>query len=324
MEELLFKISQLNLLVIGDIMLDHYIWGDANRISPEAPVPVVMVEHDSYVAGGAANVALNSTQLGASSELVGWIGNDPSGRELLSIFKKTGVKFNPHFLHSTLPTILKTRVIVRHQQLCRLDRELSPNHYSLEPSCIKIIEACVNKANALIFSDYFKGNLTEKFAQDVLSIAREKNCFIALDPKPKRKLVLPNIDLLTPNKREALELADLSHVHHEVYPTETICQRIWEKYHPKYLVITLGSDGMLLSEEGHIKQIIPTAAREVYDVSGAGDTVITALTLALTAGAKIEEAAHFANVAAGIVVAKVGTATASPREILEYLRHEES
>lgn len=319
MKTLLESIARLRVLVIGDIMLDHYIWGDAHRISPEAPVPVVSVERDTYVAGGAANVALNVRSIGAKVTVAGRFGRDEAGETLATILGEAGVVTSEALRDDSIPTIVKTRVIVRNQQLCRLDREQSPRTYALEADrTVTLLESTLQGVDAIIFSDYAKGLLTTETIQALVNRAKSSGAWLALDPKPRRQLSCDGLDLMTPNRTEALELAGLSWNPHDEYPAEGICQAIWNRYHPKHLVITLGAEGMLLSQSGKVDRIMPTYAQEVFDVSGAGDTVIAALTLALAAGATIEEAAHFANTAAGVVVAKLGTATASPEEILSF------
>jgi D-beta-D-heptose 7-phosphate kinase/D-beta-D-heptose 1-phosphate adenosyltransferase len=306
--------------VVGDVMLDHYIWGDATRISPEAPVPVVDIGRDSWTAGGAANVALNIASLGARCTVAGFIGEDDAGNRLTSLLheKKIATIATP----GRAPTILKTRVLVQHQQLCRLDREAAPTAYEVpaakaEALLGKAIRAC----DAVIFSDYAKGILTDQVVARVTRVARDAGKFVALDPKPKRKLAFRDLDLITPNKRESLQLAGIELMPHAPFPAAEVCARLHELYGTKHLVITLGEDGMLLSSHGKILKTIPTAAREVFDVSGAGDTSLAALVLAMTAGAPLESAAHFANAAAGVVVGKLGTATVTPQELRDYVNH---
>lgn len=318
---LLRKITQLRILVIGDVMLDHYIWGDATRISPEAPVPVIDIARDSWTAGGAANVALNLASLGARCSVVGYFGADESGARLSTILhgKKIATVSTP----GTAPTIVKTRVVVQHQQLCRLDREAPPTAYEIPAARIDaLVGPEIRKCDAVIFSDYAKGILTNGVVARVTRLARDAGKFVALDPKPKRKLEFHGLDLITPNKRESLQLAGLEPPPHAPFPAAEVCARLHELYATRNLVVTLGEDGMLLSADGRIQKIIPTAAREVYDVSGAGDTALAALVLALTAGAPLETAAHFANAAAGVVVGKLGTATVTPEELTAYVRRQ--
>lgn len=317
---LLKKIGKLRILVVGDVMLDHYIWGDATRISPEAPVPVVDIARDSWTAGGAANVALNIASLGARCAVAGYFGTDEAGQRLETILH--GKRIETLGTPGTAPTIVKTRVLVQHQQLCRLDREAPPTAYHLSPAkaetlLAKEIAAC----DAVILSDYAKGILTDEIVARVSKLARAAGKFVALDPKPKRKLAFSDLDLITPNKREALQLAGIEPAPHLKFPAMEVCARLHEIYGTKNLVITLGEEGMLLSSEGKIVKTIPTAAREVFDVSGAGDTALAGLVLALAAGASLETAAHFANAAAGVVVGKLGTATVSPKELVDYVNN---
>jgi D-beta-D-heptose 7-phosphate kinase/D-beta-D-heptose 1-phosphate adenosyltransferase len=317
-DPLLKKIARLRILVVGDVMLDHYIWGDATRISPEAPVPVVDIARDSWTAGGAANVALNIASLGAKCTVAGFIGTDEAGARLNTILhsKRIETIATP----GVAPTIVKTRVLVQHQQLCRLDREAPPSAYHVAPAKAETLLAeSIAASDAVILSDYAKGILTDDVVARVTKRARAAGKFIALDPKPKRKLAFHGLDLITPNKREALQLAGIEPQPHAPFPAADVCARLHELYATKHLVVTLGEEGMLLSAEGKIVKTIPTAAREVFDVSGAGDTSLAGLVLALAAGAKLEDAAQFANAAAGVVVGKLGTATVTPKELRDYV-----
>jgi len=316
--DLLQKISRVRVLVIGDVMLDHYIWGDATRISPEAPVPVVDIARDSYTAGGAANVALNIASLGAQCTVAGFIANDEAGIKLSKIL---GAK---HISTIATPgsgaTIVKTRVLVQHQQLCRLDREAAPSAYRIAPDKIEpLFRKAIESCDAVVFSDYAKGILTDELIESVNKLARAAGKFVALDPKPKRKLHFRDLDLMTPNRREALQLADIEPEPHTPFPAEKVCAQLHKLYGTRNLVITMSEDGMLLSTDGAIGKTIPTAAREVFDVSGAGDTALASLVLALAAGSDLETAAHFANAASGVVVGKLGTATVTPDELVAYV-----
>ena len=318
---LLKKISGLRILVVGDVMLDRYIWGDATRISPEAPVPVIDISKETWTAGGAGNVALNIAALGARCTVAGYFGDDDGGRKLAAALavKKISTLATP----GSNQTIVKTRVMVQRQQLCRLDRESPPAAYrvtaaQIEALLAKEIAAC----DAVILSDYAKGVLDDAVVARITKLTRAAGKFIALDPKPKRSLAFHGLDLITPNRRESLQLAGLEPPPHTPFPAAEVCARLHERYATKHVVITLGEDGMLLSANGKILKTIPTAAREVFDVSGAGDTSLAALVLALAAGTKLEDAAHFANAAAGVVVAKLGTATVTPAELSAYVAHE--
>ncbi|HXQ81493.1 MAG TPA: PfkB family carbohydrate kinase [Opitutaceae bacterium] len=317
---LLRRIAGLRILVIGDVMLDHYIWGDATRISPEAPVPVVDIARDTWTGGGAANVALNIAALGAHCTLFGFMGRDEHGQRLRAILREKGVDaISPP---GDARTIVKTRVLVQHQQLCRLDRESLPSSYAVDPlRAGRLLAKAISSGDAVVLSDYAKGLLTDGLVSHVTRLARGAGKFIALDPKPKHRLSFGGLDLITPNKREALQLAGLEPEAGAPFPAAAVCARLHERYATKNVVVTLGEDGMLLSAAGRVIKTIPTAAREIFDVSGAGDTALAALVLALSSGAALEEAAHFANAAAGVVVAKLGTATVSPDELLEHLAH---
>jgi D-beta-D-heptose 7-phosphate kinase/D-beta-D-heptose 1-phosphate adenosyltransferase len=281
-------------------------------------VPVVDIGRDSWTAGGAANVALNIASLGARCAVAGFIGKDDAGIRLSTILHDKKITTIP--TPGEAPTIVKTRVLVQHQQLCRLDREAPPNAYQFpavraKPLLAKEIAAC----DAVIFSDYAKGVLSNELVARVSELARAAGKFIALDPKPKRRLEFRGLDLITPNKRESLQLAGIDPLPHAPFPAAEVCARLHQLYGTKHLVITLGEEGMLLSTNGSILKTIPTAAREVFDVSGAGDTSLAALVLALAAGATLETAAQFANAAAGVVVGKIGTATVTPKELMAYV-----
>jgi len=318
MQELLQKIAGVRIIVVGDLMLDHYIWGDASRLSPEAPVPVVKVNRDVFTAGGAANVAANLRALGVSTDVFGVIGTDEAGRRLDAILKQQGVEFDSALGCGRAPTVVKTRVMCRNQQLCRLDREDFPSAYALSERGFAGLRERIAGADAVILSDYAKGVVTSDLIARVQKIVRPGQ-ILAVDPKPRADLHFSGVTLLTPNKSEALQLAGLEGAERQgMFPKEAIASRIHERYAPEHLVVTLGADGMLLCAGGVPGRHIPTAAREVFDVSGAGDTVIATLTAALAAGADIDRAAALANLAAGVVVGKLGTAVAEPAEIVAY------
>ncbi len=323
MKEILDRFRDVHVAVVGDIMLDHYIWGDAVRISPEAPVPVVSVFRDTYTAGGAANVALNLRGLGTGCGLCGTIGEDEPGRQLRDILESHGIQFIQAFVSSSRETIVKTRVIVQKQQMCRIDREKPLTSYAIEEqSMIEALYSEVDESEVIILSDYAKGTLTGGLLDTLKNRCKEKGKLLILDPKPKRRLPFENLDLLTPNRTEAFLMAGMEPESHGVFPGEEVCFRLRERWAPRYLVITLGADGMLVSAEPGKLKHIPTAAREVFDVSGAGDTVIATLGAALAVGADLETAARLANLAAGIVVAKVGTAIVHHQELVAAVETE--
>lgn len=316
--ELLARFEQTRVLVIGDLMLDHYVWGDVTRISPEAPVPVVRVLKETQTAGGAANVALNLSALGAKASVVGVIGEDSHGDGLLQLLQQQNVNVSPIIRRADCPTIVKTRVLARTQQLCRIDRESTKQSYSLPPPLLdgEDLSTLISNSDAVILSDYAKGALTQSVVDTVRRIATPAGIMVAVDHKPSSALDLRGLGLMTPNRHEALEMAGLPEpCPGAPYPLEETCRRIHEKDAPALLVITLGADGLAICRNGRVERMMPTQAKEVFDVSGAGDTVIATLTAALAAGAHPEEAAHIANIAAGIVVGKIGTATASRDEL---------
>lgn len=316
---ILAAFRNLRILVIGDVMLDHYLWGEVTRISPEAPVPVIHVLRESHTAGGAANVALNLAALGGTAELIGTFGDDDAGKTLVQILSQASIDCRRCLIDPAAATIVKTRVIARTQQLCRIDREAPRHSYALEAgSGIEaMLESAIAQADAIIVSDYAKGVITQSLLDRLIALADARGLLIAVDPKPARSLQFHGVGLITPNRHEALELAGLPEPGPgEAYPLSEICRRIHHRLAPNLLVITLGADGMAVSREGQVEQVLATEAREVFDVSGAGDTVIASLTAALATGARAVEAAAFANRAAGVVVSKMGTATATPDEIL--------
>lgn len=320
---LLKELSTVKVLVIGDLMLDHYIWGNVHRISPEAPVPVVQVHKDTYTAGGAANVALNLSNLGVKTGVMGHCSMDEAGKRLLGILANKNVRYLLPELLFQAPTIVKTRVIVHSQQLCRIDREDTRECYNIDsaPGFEKMLFQAMAEVDAVIVSDYAKGVISQSLLDSVLTAARKlPNLLVAVDPKPARRLIFREVGLLTPNRSEALALAELPELApDEKYPLEKICQRIHEIYSPEILIVTLGAEGMAISQSGKVVELLPTVARQVFDVSGAGDTVIATLTAALASGAPAAEAARLANAAAGCVVAHVGTAPVTYTELEEWL-----
>lgn len=317
LKAILDAIRGKRIIVIGDVMLDNYIWGDASRISPEAPVPVVKVANETCTAGGGANVAMNIAALGGNATLFGWIGDDHDGHRLADVLKSGRVEILSGAISPNHKTVVKTRIICRRQQLCRLDHEADPTAFALdEKTILEAIAPAMQQADAIILSDYGKGMITTESLRAIQAAAPEK-VFIALDPKPRAGIAYHGLSVMTPNQDEALRLAGIDDAP-ETFPVDAVIERIRKKFAPAHLVITMGAAGMLVSPEGQAFEQIPTVAREVFDVSGAGDTVIAALTLAAVAGVSLFDAARFANTAAGYVVGKIGTATATPEALLRY------
>jgi len=308
-------------------MLDNYVWGDASRISPEAPVPVVKVARETHTAGGAANVALNIASLGGKAVLFSKFGKDEAGRKLCDVLDKAGVGVSEGCVADGIKTITKTRIVCRRQQLCRLDSEEAASAYEFDEAELKrwVVPELKN-FDALVVSDYAKGMVSSELVKVLLENAPE-GMFTALDPKPRADgktssssnvyAAFPPFSVMTPNRAEALELAGLSG-DAEAFPTEEVFARLHGRFASRNLVVTMGAEGMLIGGGGVCVERIPTVAREVFDVSGAGDTVIAALSLAASAGFSVSDAARFANVAAGHVVGKIGTATATPSDLLNF------
>ena len=321
--QLLNRAALARILVVGDVMLDQFIWGRVGRISPEAPVPVVDFDHESSMPGGAANVARNLTSLDAACELAGVVGRDEQGRILKGLLVQERVECDAIFAHPGRLTSVKTRIIAQQQQLARVDRETVEGLDSKATRrLMRSIEKRLGSCAAVIVGDYGKGVITQPLLDQLKRWCRERNIWLSLDPKPVHRLNLSGLSLLTPNRKEAFELAGLPDggcVRDDpLHDKELI--RVGEillsKLQPAMLLITLGDHGMLLCCPDQHPFHIPTMAQEVFDVSGAGDTVIASFTLAIAAGAAPVEAAIFSNHAAGVVVGKVGTAVVTPREML--------
>jgi D-beta-D-heptose 7-phosphate kinase/D-beta-D-heptose 1-phosphate adenosyltransferase len=310
-------------LVVGDVMLDQFIWGGVSRISPEAPVPVVDFLRESFMPGGAANVARNLVSLQTPTELFGAIGNDDAARKLLKLLGEQNIGCTGLVKNSARHTSVKTRIVAHQQQVVRIDRE---TRGALDPrTTAKLLTEFKTKlagADAVIVGDYGKGVVTQPLLDEIKSLCRERGVWLSLDPKPVHHLNLSNFSLITPNRKEAFELADLPDETKSANPLADknlmlVAERLLNELRPALLLITLGELGMLLCQRGQKPFHIPTVAQEVFDVSGAGDTVIASFTLAIAAGASPMEAAILSNHAAGIVVGKVGTATTNPEELLK-------
>jgi len=312
--ELLARASATRLLVVGDAMLDHYVFGDASRLSPEAPVPVVRVERDVYRPGGAANTAVNVCALGATADLTAVVGDDDHGRQLRSLLAEEGVEVDGLLVAPDRPTTWKERVLARQQQLLRLDRETDGDLDPLtETELLGRFEEGLARADGVILSDYGKGTVTAGLAAEVIRRAAEAAKIVCVDPKENHFPLYRNATSLTPNHHEA---AAATGIRERDDPTlERTGAALLEMLGSQSVLVTWGERGMVLfSADGSVDRI-PTRAREVYDVAGAGDTVVAIFAAALAAGGSHLAAAQLANFAASVVVAKVGTATASPPEI---------
>ena len=325
--QILTAAQKTRVLVVGDVMLDQFIWGGVSRISPEAPVPVVDFQRESFMPGGAANVARNLVSLATPAELFGAIGNDDAGRKLQKILAEQSIGCTGLVKSSARHTSIKTRIVAHQQQVVRIDRETRDGlNGKLTGSLIAEIKLKLPKADAVIIGDYGKGVVTQPLLEAIKQTCREHGVWLSLDPKPVHHLNLSGLSLITPNRKEAFELANLADDTKNANPLADqnlmlVADRILNELRPALLLITLGELGMLLCQRGQKPFHIPTVAQEVFDVSGAGDTVIATFTLAVAAGASPIEAAMLSNHAAGIVVGKVGTATTSPKELIQSFNH---
>lgn len=313
-------------LVIGDVMLDQFIWGNVSRISPEAPVPVVDFHRESFMPGGAANVARNLSALGVPVQLFGTVGRDESATRLRQLLGEQGVDCDGLVAHHSRPTSIKTRIVAHQQQVVRVDRESRGELDSAATGqLMQAIESGLEGAAAVIVGDYGKGVVTQTLLDGLKDECRKRGVWLSVDPKPVHHLNLSGLSLITPNRKEAFELSGIPDETRAAHPLGDInlvrtAGRLLNDLSPALLLITLGEQGMLLCRRGEKPHHIPTVAQEVFDVSGAGDTVIASFTLGIAAGASPLEAAILSNHAAGVVVGKVGTAIVTPEELLASFR----
>ena len=303
-----------HILVLGDVMLDQFIWGKVRRISPEAPVPVVEVASESYHLGGAGNVAANIRALGGIPIPVGIIGEDSAAGRLTDILKTNGIDASGLLADSGRPTTVKTRIVAHSQQIVRADRESkAPLSSESNAALAAAFGKWLPSAGAVVVSDYDKGVVNRELLGQVLPAAQSARVPVLLDPKVHHADHYKPITLITPNHREAELLTGMSIENEQ--QLEEAGRKLLEKFECPYALITRGEEGMSLFFPGGSHHL-PTFAREVFDVTGAGDTVIATLALAQAGGATMEESATLANHAAGLAVGKVGTATVSPAELL--------
>lgn len=308
LEKLLAEFRKRRVLVVGDVMLDQFLYGNVARISPEAPVPVVEVAREEWHPGGAANTARNVSSLGGRAVLAGRVGTDAAAEQLRRLLQEEHVEAKGLLKVGELPTTRKTRIIAQHQQVCRVDRERCAPLTAGDVAKIVRFVRGLPKLDAIVVCDYGKGFVTQAFLDAIKRLAP----IVTLDPKPTRTLRLDGLTALTPNRQETLLLAGQPSGDGDWRAAGEAVLKEWQ---PKMLLSTLGEQGMCLFQRGEKPIHIPTVAREVFDVSGAGDTVIAAFTLALASGATPEEAAVISNHAAGVVVGKLGTATCKPEEL---------
>jgi rfaE bifunctional protein kinase chain/domain len=310
------RFRSLKILVLGDFMLDQFIWGNVDRVSPEAPVPVVDVERESIALGGAGNVAKNAQALGANVIPCGVIGGDWGGESIQRLLTEINVG-SDCLLCCDRATTLKTRIMAHKQQIVRIDREVRTFIADdLQASLVKHFLDHLDEVDGVIISDYSKGTVSPNLLKQILPVAKEKKKLVCLDPKIRYFSSYSPVTVVTPNQAEAG--AVFGHPIVSQQDLEEAADRILNMIDCSALLITRGENGMALFFDGKMT-IIPARAREVFDVTGAGDTVISVLCVALAAGANMIDAVKLTNAAAGIVVGKVGTASVTPEELLDVL-----
>jgi len=319
LEKIISGFKDVRVIVIGDLILDEFLWGKVDRISPEAPVPVVKVERESFMCGGAANVAANIRALGGKVHLCGIAGKDSRGKLMLEQLQSRKVDTGGVIIDSTRPTTLKTRVIAHHQQIVRVDREDSqPLEQKNWKRILNFVEKRLDRIDAVLVEDYGKGVVVPGLIKGLVSLGKKAKLLLNVDPKESHFSYYRKVTAITPNREEAgkatgIRIKDKSSL-------KRAGDKILSDLDCRAVLVTLGEDGMCLFEKKKRPVHIPTVAREVFDVSGAGDTVISAFTLSLAAGASFPQAAQLANCAAGIVVGKLGVAVTTQKELKEKIK----
>jgi rfaE bifunctional protein kinase chain/domain len=319
LERIIQRFSKTRILVIGDIMMDRFIWGAVSRISPEAPVPVVVVGKETFLLGGAGNVVNNIHSLGGKVSLCGVVGVDEFGQKILETLKQGGINIDGIYVDEGRQTTVKTRIVAHQQQVVRIDRETTDH---LKPSTLRNLWEKIDKemedVDGIILSDYGKGFLTKGLIRSVIREARKSKKIVLVDPKVNNFFFYKGAGVITPNTAEASAAAGIPIT--DLASLKKAGKLIVRRLGCDILVITRGEEGMAIFQPHQEPFLVPTVAKEVYDVTGAGDTVIGTMALALAAGANAREAASLANYAAGIVVGKVGTAAVSRDEMIRAIR----
>ncbi len=334
LKSIVSRFSKARILVVGDVILDEYIWGHVTRISPEAPVPVVHAYRRSFMPGGAANVSYNINTLGGKSSIVGVVGQDKNKDILVHQLKARHIDTKGILSDSKRHTTLKSRIIAKHQQVVRVDWEnVDIVSSSVTARIMSFVEKNISKFDAVIIEDYGKGVISERLLSDLIPFVRSKGKIITVDPKEEHFKLYKNVSGITPNLSEAenairnLKIKDTENKFNidsdkifNLNDLNSAAKKIINYLGLDSLLVTLGENGMRLFEKNGKKTHIPTFAQEVFDVSGAGDTVISAFTLSLACGASFSDAAKIANITAGIVVGKVGTAEVTKQELFKKIR----
>ncbi|MDH4227979.1 MAG: D-glycero-beta-D-manno-heptose-7-phosphate kinase [Deltaproteobacteria bacterium] len=312
------SMKKARVLVAGDLIVDHFIWGSVTRISPEAPVPVVNVTNETVVLGGAANVACNIASLGGHAALSGVIGRDRDGDALKKMLKERGITGSGVFTDRHRPTTIKTRIVAQHQQVVRFDRENSePYSPKMRSKILSSVARLVSVADVVVVSDYAKGYVSRELVERLKDACAKRGVKLAVDPKVEHMDYYWGVSVITPNNNEASAASGI-----KIKDGESLreaAHALLDRLSAEAVLITRGEHGMSLFFDGS-ETHIPTVAREVYDVSGAGDTAMAVLALSLASGATYEEAAVLSNIAAGLVVEKLGTATLTPDELKAAVR----
>ena len=328
LRQILDRATSKRILVIGDLMLDEFVWGKVGRISPEAPVPVVEVTGESFFPGGAANVARNLREFLNKVSVIGLIGKDRSGEQLRQLLAERKIDISDFVEDEKFRTIVKTRIIARHQQVVRVDREKITGPSTKQIAAITA--AARNRlanVDAIIFEDYGKGFLTRELVGRIARDARAAKKIVTADPNPHNLIDWSGMTAVKPNRAEAFLAAGIPARDSELPPNKDVDlvragKELLQKWGVQYLLVTLGEHGVMFFEKGKRPHHIPTKARDVFDVSGAGDTAIALFTLALVCNATPLEAALIANHASAVVVGKLGTATVTRDELISSFEHD--
>lgn len=328
LKDILARAKSKRILVIGDLMLDEFVWGKVGRISPEAPVPVVEVTGESFYPGGAANVARNLREFSSKVAVMGMFGADRGGRQLRELLAEQSIDTKGAIEDSEFPTIVKTRIIARNQQVVRVDREQLRSPAPAQVSrVVRNLQRALAKTDALIFEDYGKGFLSADLVRQISEQAIAAGKIVTADPNPQHAVDWKKLTAVKPNRNEAFLAAGLRWSDPVESPAKDkpllkAGEILLQKWQTKLLLVTLGEQGMMLFERGKKPHHIPTKAQQVFDVSGAGDTAIALFTLALCCDATAVEAAEIANHASAVVVGKLGTATVTPDELFSSFEND--
>lgn len=328
LKQILDQAPSKRITVIGDLMLDEFVWGKVGRISPEAPVPVVEVTGESFYPGGAANVARNLREFVGRVAVIGMIGDDRSGHELRKLLATQDIDTSNVIEDKSFCTIVKTRIIALHQQVVRVDRErIVPPSAAQTAKAVEAVRNSIGKTDAIIFEDYGKGFVTSELVTQISSEARAAGKIVAADPNPQHPVNWHGVTVVKPNRAEAFLAAGIPWRDPDGAPTkdsnlERAGEALLRQWETNYVLITLGEHGMMLFQQTESPHYIPTKARQVFDVSGAGDTAIALFTLGLACGATPIEAAEIANHGSAVVVSKLGTATVTRDELIASFRED--